>query len=92
MFGGFDFLGNPTYLISNLGTGLQDAIYEPIYALFRGKSQKTGRGFVATLFLGIVSLFTKITFGIVNTLDTVLFWFTKLMTKVTFDSRYIKRR
>jgi len=44
------------------------------------------------LFLGIISLFTKIFTGIVKTLDTILFAITKTLTKITCDSEYVKLR
>jgi len=37
LFGSFELLGNPVSLIENLGTGVIDMFYEPIYALVTGK-------------------------------------------------------
>jgi vacuolar protein sorting-associated protein 13A/C len=37
LFGSFDLLGNPVSLIENLGTGVIDMFYEPIYGLVKGK-------------------------------------------------------
>jgi vacuolar protein sorting-associated protein 13A/C len=44
-------LGNPVSLIENLGTGVIDMFYEPLYALVKGQSgYKVGEKFVSGAF------------------------------------------
>lgn len=51
LFGAFELFGNPVSLIENLGTGVIDMFYEPLYALVKGQSaHKVGEKFASGVF------------------------------------------
>lgn len=69
MLGSFEIFGNPVSLISNLGTGVIDMFYEPLYALVTGKSgYKVGEKF----FTGAVTLIHTSITGVYKTVNTII--------------------
>jgi vacuolar protein sorting-associated protein 13A/C len=89
LFGSFELLGNPVSLIENLGTGVLDMFYEPIYALVKGKSGfKVGEKFVS----GAMSLIQHSISGVYKTINKILGTIMKILASFTFDKRYIHER
>jgi vacuolar protein sorting-associated protein 13A/C len=82
-------LGNPVSLIENLGTGVIDMFYEPIYALVTGKGgYKVGEKFVS----GTMSFIKHSISGVYLTINKILGTIMKLLASITFDKRYIHER
>lgn len=76
-------------LIENLGTGVIDMFYEPIYALVTGKSGiKAGEKFVT----GAMSLIHHSITGVYKTVNMILGTIMKLLASITFDKLYIQQR
>jgi len=74
-------------LIENLGTGVIDMFYEPLYALVKGQSaHKVGEKFVS----GAMSLIVRSIQGVYKTVNNILGSIMKLLANMTFDKSYIQ--
>ncbi|CAD8180234.1 unnamed protein product [Paramecium pentaurelia] len=89
LLGSFEIFGNPVSLISNLGTGVIDMFYEPIYALVTGKSgYKVGEKF----FTGAVTLIHTSITGVYKTVNTIIGTIMKILDQMTLDKKYMSER
>lgn len=82
IFGSFDVIGNPVSLIENLGIGLIDMFYEPMYALLKGKG---GYKFGEKVARGAVSLLKHSIGGVYATIHKIIGTIIKLLASMTYD-------
>ena len=85
IFGSFELLGNPVSLIEDLGTGVVDMFYDPLYELFKGKGRKAGLKFAKGVYNLIYNSIINIYKASVKILGTVM----KLLTSITLHTEYI---
>ena len=91
LFGSIELLGNPVSLIENLGTGVVELFYEPLYALVTGKGSKHGK-FGTTLAYGAVSFISHSVSGISSTIYNITKTIMKGIATLTADPSYLRKR
>lgn len=92
VFGSMELLGNPVSLISNLGTGVIDMFYEPLYTLATGKSTKYGNNFGKALAYGTASFISHSVTGIWSTVNKIIRSIMKGFASLTADKDWLKSR
>lgn len=92
LFGSFELLGDPISLINNLGTGIVDIFYEPLYSLATGKSTRHGHKFGKALAYGAVSFFSHLFTGIFDALKKISRSFIKALAALTADDDWLQNR
>lgn len=91
LFGSFELLGNPVSLIENLGTGVIELFYEPLYSLVTGKQTKHGN-FGTSLAHGAVSFISHSVSGISSTIYNITKTIMKGLATLTADDEYLRKR
>ncbi|KAL4465070.1 hypothetical protein ABPG72_009448 [Tetrahymena utriculariae] len=89
LLGSFDFLGSPVSLIENLGTSVVDMLYQPFYALVKGKS---GYKFGEKFAIGAVNLISSSISGVYKTINKIIGTIMKLLASFTLHKQYIHGR
>ncbi|EAR98069.2 PH domain protein, putative (macronuclear) [Tetrahymena thermophila SB210] len=89
LLGSFDFLGSPVSLIENLGTSVVDMLYQPFYALVKGKS---GYKFGEKFAIGAVNLISSSISGVYKTINKIIGTIMKLLASFTLHKQYIHSR
>jgi len=87
LFGSIEVLGNPTNLINNLGTGVEDFFSKPINGIVKGPLE--GIKGVASGSLSLVSHTVEGTFGSAGKITSNI---SKGILSITQDDEYIKQR
>jgi hypothetical protein len=87
LLGAAEFLGSPISLVSNLGTGVWDLIYEPARGLVQSPAE-FGRG----VGRGVNSLVAKSVYGISNSVSKIFSSIGSGVALASFDGRYREER
>eukprot|EP01059_Diplonema_ambulator_P035086 TRINITY_DN8153_c0_g1_i8.p1 TRINITY_DN8153_c0_g1~~TRINITY_DN8153_c0_g1_i8.p1 ORF type:complete len:3703 (+),score=1207.62 TRINITY_DN8153_c0_g1_i8:649-11109(+) len=87
LVGALDFLGNPVGLISNIGDGISDLFYEPVY----GIKQSPGK-FAVGIGRGLGSVGRHTAHGLLGSVGGITTSISKGVAQLSMDEEYIKER
>lgn len=92
IIGSVELLGSPVSVIGNLGTGIVDIFYEPLYSLATGQRTRHGHKFGKALVYGAVSLVSHSVTGISEALNKMTKSIVKIIASLSFDRDWLQRR